>query len=236
MWRLGFGESPQQETWQFHKAQNSSALSSEFPSAPWVTNIWRITLRSDWGQLKGRRDTAPERNHVLYADCWPLISKLNCYLWGVAVSSLGASTTIGVLSTAPWKPGERGSYKNISWAIWKSSETCTIVFRGVSLSPPLFSTAIGVRETSSVADLKCHMWFASCCYLVDFIHSRKGHLGSPLRILVRSLSFSLIFPVFSFSFTSLSFPASSTSPISCHIFCRLAPMSATVEHGIGMFY
>ena len=44
------------------------------------------------------------------------------------------------------------------------SETCTIVFRGVSFSPPLFSTAIGVRETSSVADLKWHMSLTACSY------------------------------------------------------------------------
>ena len=57
----------------------------------------------------------------------------------------------------------------------RQPQTCTIVFRGVSFSPPLFSTAIGVRETSSVADLKWHMSLTSCFYNVESVISYILH-------------------------------------------------------------
>ena len=95
---------------------------------------------------------------------------LEVYLCGVPVSSLAASTTIGVLSTAPWSPGERGSYESgkrgqdqnpddIS-PLSDLFQTCTRVFNGVSfdVSTSLLDTAIGVRETSSEADLE-----EECC-------------------------------------------------------------------------
>ena len=59
------------------------------------------------------------------------------YLWGVAMSSLDPNTTIGVLSTAPWKPGERGSYTNRTcatlnkvtpqWNLHNSLQRCVII-------------------------------------------------------------------------------------------------------------
>ena len=72
------------------------------------------------------------------------INRSRCclHLSGVLVSSLGAITTMGVLSK-PVIPGERGS--------------CTTVFRGVSPSPfsgvsaPSRATAMGVLATSSEA-------------------------------------------------------------------------------------
>ena len=39
-------------------------------SVPWITKLWRITLRSNRGQLKGRWNTSPEWNSIPSAYHW----------------------------------------------------------------------------------------------------------------------------------------------------------------------